>query len=250
MEYCSGGRVVDLLNQFAPTGHPLPLPLLMKIFSSVLNALVYLHTQSPPIAHRDIKTANVLIQFLPGHNHVGENGEGAVFKLCDFGSCTTKVLPAELSQKQRQDAEDDIQKYTTLDYRAPEQVNLFSKCPVDTKVDIWGLGCFLYQTLFFKDAFGDKMNIMSGQYPLPPTPAIPDSILALLGQPALPDIFPNINFPFESKHSLFCFLPHLNRHPVNSGCQGASNCSGGGQLPPKNRLGEARNARFRNPHSQ
>lgn len=39
-------------------------------------ALVYLHSQEPPIAHRDIKLENVLIN-------------KGVFKICDFGSCST-----------------------------------------------------------------------------------------------------------------------------------------------------------------
>ena len=49
-----------------------------KIFIELLEAVNYLHEQSPPIIHRDIKPANILFS---------ENGTatGIFFKLCDFG---------------------------------------------------------------------------------------------------------------------------------------------------------------------
>ena len=38
-----------------------------------------MHSQNPPIAHRDIKIENVLYS----------NGK---YKLCDFGSCSTSIV--------------------------------------------------------------------------------------------------------------------------------------------------------------
>ena len=49
-----------------------------KIFIELVEALNYLHKQSPPIIHRDIKPENILFS---------EEGQrtGIFFKLCDFG---------------------------------------------------------------------------------------------------------------------------------------------------------------------
>ena len=57
------------------------------------------------------------------------------YVLCDFGSATARVLNPE---KQGITAVDeDIKKYTTLSYRAPEMVDLYSGKSITTKADIW-----------------------------------------------------------------------------------------------------------------
>ncbi len=67
-----------------------------SIFSDVCEALEVLHNREEPIAHRDVKVENVLVQ---------DN----VYKLCDFGSATTKTYKPE-NERERSIAEDDIQK--------------------------------------------------------------------------------------------------------------------------------------------
>ena len=67
----------------------------------------------------------------------------------------------------------------TLQYRAPEMVDLYSNKLINTKADMWALGCLLYKLLFFEDAFGDSpLSILSGKYRVPEehsfTPAIMD----------------------------------------------------------------------------
>ena len=57
------------------------------------------------------------------------------FVLCDFGSATARVQNPEKLGIQIVD--DDIKKYTTLSYRAPEMVDLYSGLSITTKADIW-----------------------------------------------------------------------------------------------------------------
>lgn len=52
--------------------------------------------------------------------------------LCDFGSATTKVLSKD--HYTHAFMEEEIQRYTTLSYRAPEMVNLFSGVPIGNKI--------------------------------------------------------------------------------------------------------------------
>ena len=67
------------------------------------------------------------------------------FVLCDFGSATGKILhPAVQGVAQ---VEEEINKYTTLSYRAPEMVHLYGDQQITTKADIWvilSIHCVLF----------------------------------------------------------------------------------------------------------
>jgi len=88
------------------------------------------------------------------------------YVLCDFGSATARVLNPE---KQGITAVDeDIKKYTTLSYRAPEMVDLYSGKSITTKADIWALGCLLYKLCFFSLPFGEStLAIQNGNFSFP-----------------------------------------------------------------------------------
>lgn len=101
LEYCPNGSLVDLV---LPGNPPLPEGRLLSIFHSVCKAVAHLHSQNPPIAHRDLKLENVLC-----------NASG-LYKLCDFGSVTTRrVRPDSRAERLRE--EDIIQRFSTLMYR-------------------------------------------------------------------------------------------------------------------------------------
>ena len=99
---------------------------ILGIFSDICQAIIHLHSCSPPVIHRDIKIENIL---------VSEN----IFKLCDFGSCTTQSVPAgvALSGQEIRQIENVISRVTTLQYRAPEMCDLYQKRGLSEKVDIW-----------------------------------------------------------------------------------------------------------------
>ncbi|VDM33002.1 unnamed protein product [Hydatigera taeniaeformis] len=59
--------------------------------------------------------------------------------------------------------------YTTLAYRAPEMVDLYSGVAIGPPVDIWALGCILYALCFFALPFGSgsALAIQTGRYTVP-----------------------------------------------------------------------------------
>lgn len=103
----------------------------LKIFCDTLEAVSRLHHCQTPIIHRDIKVENIL----------QTDGFGD-FVLCDFGSATPKTLNPTVHGVVAVDEE--IKRYTTLAYRAPEMIDLYSGVPITTKSDIWALGKKFY----------------------------------------------------------------------------------------------------------
>ncbi|KAI4384673.1 hypothetical protein MLD38_002792 [Melastoma candidum] len=97
---------------------------ILSIFRDICNAVFAMHSQSPPIAHRDLKVENLLL---------GSDGK---WKLCDFGSTSTNHKRFEKPEEMGIE-EDNIRKHTTPAYRAPEMWDLFLKERISEKVDIW-----------------------------------------------------------------------------------------------------------------
>ncbi|XP_037957091.1 serine-rich adhesin for platelets [Teleopsis dalmanni] len=126
----------------------------LTIFCDISEAVSRLHYCQTPIIHRDLKVENIL------QNDTGN------FVLCDFGSATAKVLNPQ--QHGVNTVEEEIQKYTTLSYRAPEMIDLYCGKNITTKADIWALGCLLYKLCFFALPFGEStLAIQNGQFSIP-----------------------------------------------------------------------------------
>jgi len=130
---------------------------LLQLFFHVTRAVAHMHAQSPPIAHRDLKLENVLLH----------RGSG-MFKLCDFGSCTTRAQKYT-NRREILDEEENIQRYSTDMYCAPEMCDLYTGQLVNEKVDVWALGCILYTLTYWKHPFQDegKLGIVNAQVNYP-----------------------------------------------------------------------------------
>lgn len=88
------------------------------------------------------------------------------FVLCDFGSATARVLNSKTNGISN--VEEEIRKYTTLSYRAPEMVDLYAEKNITTKADIWAMGCLLYKLMFFTLPFGESvLAIQNGTFSIP-----------------------------------------------------------------------------------
>ncbi|VBB32035.1 unnamed protein product [Acanthocheilonema viteae] len=155
--------VLQLMNERHLAGRCLSANEILKIFCDVCEAVARLHHSQTPVIHRDLKAENVLIdEHRPG---------SPVYVLCDFGSATTKVLSSDTQSLQF--IEEEIHRYTTLAYRAPEMVDIYSGKPIGTKVDIWALGVMLYRLCYFSLPFGESsLAIQNCSYNFPTEPKV------------------------------------------------------------------------------
>lgn len=79
-DYFIGGNLFKLIQGRTNQGFKgLPENEVLLIASHIVQGLVHMHMQQPPLIHRDIKPENVLL------------GVDNNWKLCDFGSSTTTV---------------------------------------------------------------------------------------------------------------------------------------------------------------
>lgn len=64
---------------------------------------------------------------------------------------------------------EEYEKYTTMMYRPPEMIDRYLKYKVDTKADVWMLGCVIFTMCFAQHPFCDaqKIAILNAQYFLP-----------------------------------------------------------------------------------
>ena len=153
-EYWDEGHLLDLLESY--NGALSENQILLAI-SHVVSGIRHMHSQNPPIAHRDIKVENVLLK-------------NKKFKLWDFGSASEEYLnPSTESADVIDDAFERYEKYTTFMYRPPEMLDRFSKWEISTKVDSWMLGWVLFALWYFKHPFQDaqKLAIINAHYFFP-----------------------------------------------------------------------------------
>jgi serine/threonine protein kinase len=94
----------------------------LKIMTPIIEAVAYLHSQTPPIIHRDIKPANIIVPV---------SGESAV--LVDFG----------IAKEYDQNATTAAIRHCSPGYGAPEQYI----CDTNPRTDIYGLGATFYTLL-------------------------------------------------------------------------------------------------------
>ncbi|KAI8882491.1 kinase-like protein [Backusella circina FSU 941] len=169
MEYCPGGGVIDLMNRRLQ--QRLTEPEILGIFSDVAEALAYMHYCNPPVLHRDLKVENILIL---NQNH---------YKLCDFGSASLSkgpYVPSSLAEMQK--LEDDIQRHTTLQYRAPEMIDVYQKKPINEKADIWAMGVLLYKLCFYTTPFEEQgqLAILNARFSIPTSPPFSSGLCQLI----------------------------------------------------------------------
>eukprot|EP01062_Namystynia_karyoxenos_P075861 TRINITY_DN735_c0_g5_i1.p1 TRINITY_DN735_c0_g5~~TRINITY_DN735_c0_g5_i1.p1 ORF type:complete len:1293 (+),score=390.38 TRINITY_DN735_c0_g5_i1:102-3980(+) len=117
MEYLAGGSLEGLLQQF---GGALRVSAVQRYTKDILRGLHFLHTQDPPVVHRDLKPGNVLLTI------------DGICKLADFGSA------GEIAREVKGHGA-----MGTAIYMAPEQAKGCAGPPSD----IWSAGVLLLQLI-------------------------------------------------------------------------------------------------------
>ncbi|KAK4078731.1 uncharacterized protein Triagg1_3062 [Trichoderma aggressivum f. europaeum] len=101
-------------------------------------------------AHRDIKPGNIMI-----------DDSGSIPILMDLGSVAASPTPVT-SQSLALQIQDTAAEHSTMPYRAPELFDVRTGTVVDTKTDIWSLGCTLYACLVGKSPFEMRSDETGG----------------------------------------------------------------------------------------
>lgn len=128
-EFAENGDLASLIKKTKHMNEIIPEEDVWTYFLQTCIALSYLH--SLKIIHRDLKPANIFID--NDHN----------VKLGDFG--ISKLMRPYMMYGQTQ--------IGTPLYMCPE---IYKRERYDSKVDIWALGCVLYEMISLKEAFGAK----------------------------------------------------------------------------------------------
>ncbi|XP_022361616.1 BMP-2-inducible protein kinase isoform X2 [Enhydra lutris kenyoni] len=206
MEYCRAGQVVNQMNKKLQTGFTEAE--VLQILCDTCEAVARLHQCKTPIIHRDLKVENILLN------------DSGNYVLCDFGSATNKFLNPQKDGVNL--VEEEIKKYTTLSYRAPEMINLYGGKPITTKADIWALGCLLYKLCFFTLPFGEsQVAICDGSFTIPDNSRYSQNIHCLIrfmlepDPERRPDIFQVSYFAFKFAKK-DCPVSNINNSSVPS----------------------------------
>ncbi len=189
MEYVEG---IDLQRYVAGSG-PLPLEQACDLIRQVAQGLQHAHLLG--LVHRDIKPANLLLVHVPHPGRqtasngmtLAKRGPEPIVKILDWG--LSRVKPAEGA------APDSVRTTTesekglligTADYVAPEQAR--DPSLVDTRADIYSLGCTFYYLLTAQPVFpGNSLmqKLLRHQEMEPPSvkqarPDVPDDVDAIV----------------------------------------------------------------------
>ncbi|CDO73405.1 hypothetical protein BN946_scf185013.g39 [Trametes cinnabarina] len=167
MEYCPGGGLIDMMNR--RLRERLTEAEILTIFVDVCEGLAAMHALKPPILHRDLKVENIL------------QASPTSYKLCDFGSATpVQKVPSNTQELRMLEA--DLNRHTTLQYRAPEMIDVHLRRPIDEKSDVWALGVLLYKLCYYTTPFEEHgpLAILNVQYKIPPYPVYSSQMNALI----------------------------------------------------------------------
>jgi len=171
----SRGSLHDELERRQLSSSPLLEQTLLSIFSAICSAIKMLHSSNPPIAHRDIKPHNVLLD------------KDLSPVLMDFGSATPARVTIN-NLREAQYLQDTAAERCSMCYRPPELFQVSSNCTLDERTDIWSLGCLLYAMMYYQSPYdpvyerGDSvaLAVQAGGFNFPTNPVYSEHLIQLV----------------------------------------------------------------------
>ncbi|KAI9344104.1 kinase-like domain-containing protein [Obelidium mucronatum] len=171
LPYYGGGTAQDLIDSIPP-GDCLPLSKILEIGADVARGLLAFHKKNPPLAFRDLKPANILLNSSPTAS------PHAI--LMDLGS----VAPARVRLTTRREAvalQELCAETVTAPFRAPELFDPNSDAVIDERSDVWAFGCTLWALAYQHPPFDGSMTAaVGGQLIFPPRDAYGPQFRSLL----------------------------------------------------------------------
>jgi eukaryotic-like serine/threonine-protein kinase len=160
MDYIEGQNLEVLLKE--QPAHRFSLPQVLTVIDPIVDALSYLHRQQPPIVHRDVKPANIIVP---------RGGDGAV--LVDF----------DIAKEYVTDATTGMVRHGSAGYAAPEHYG----SGTSPRTDLYSLGATIYTLLTgMVPPHAIDRAVSKGHDPLEPAnvsvPAIPNEAAAAIGR--------------------------------------------------------------------
>jgi AP2-associated kinase len=164
-----GGGIIDMMNR--RLRERLTEAEIFQIFVDVCEGVAAMHNLRPPLLHRDLKVENIL-QSTPNS-----------YKLCDFGSATPVAPRPPATTQEIRMVEADLNRHTTLQYRAPEMVDPYLRRPIDEKSDVWALGVLLYKLCYYTTPFEEHgpLAILNVNYRFPLYPVYSSQMNGMIG---------------------------------------------------------------------
>lgn len=167
----------------------------MKITVGVAKALDYLHSSSPPIIHRDVKSSNILLS---------ENGQQP--QLSDFGGAMVnhQIQQASFLNK-------PIHVVGTFGYLAPEYM-MYGK--VDEKIDVFSYGVVLLELITGKEAIQTKSSSNQESLVLWARSLLSNGLCDRLIDPNLEDDYNKDEMKIMIIAARLCLLHSSSRRPT------------------------------------
>lgn len=189
-EFVEGKDLREMLRRFEG---PWPEAQALEWIGQVCDALSYLHAQTPPVIHRDIKPVNIKI------TPSGEGGKRAM--LVDFGNA--RIFDPDLTSATSARA-------VTTGYSPPEQ---YGRDEPDEQSDVFALGSILYQ-LLGGQVPPDSVDVLAGHAAPPPVatlnPAVSPRVSAAIQKAMRLDPKQRWRSVAEFKQALFSDSPSLD----------------------------------------